>query len=158
MTLGSRVLSENPQPSTEDWSLPEPTQDTLHEWRLLDLDVMHADGRAVQMQLLRPAAWLVKHGLQEGVAVELPPSELGPSAAATLRRIARCPAIADGEGHVVTGRFVTTSAVEVHDLIVEDDLGRHSTLRGTPSPPCGMSQSANGSRWERCGRTIGSAR
>ena len=112
-----------------------PAERSEHQWRRLSLDVTYPDGRAVGMELLRPVAWLVEHGLQEGMSVRLPDSELGEGATATLRQIDRCPAIAGGDGQVVTGRFVTAAGVEVLDLIVDDTLGRRSKLRGTPGHP-----------------------
>ena len=89
----------------------------------------------MEVTLLRPDDWIVRHGLETGATIVLSTREFGPGATAVVRDIAPCPTIDPGEGEVVTGRFVTLSEVEVWDLTVRTPNGDETTVRGTPTHP-----------------------
>ena len=125
IALGSRVRSESPRPSEYDRTLAEPTEATRHQWREITFDVHHDDGRHVVVELLRPVAWLLEHGIQDDVVVVLPESEIGPAVSARVRSIRHCPPIMDvagvGEANrttVVTGRFTTVQVKGLLQLTV----------------------------------------
>ena len=120
VALGSRVIASNPRPLDYDYEFAEPTEWTRHEWRRVDLEVTHDDGRSITLALLRPVDWLVDNRVRPGATIVLPKSELGPAAAARVARISDCPPIDAGEGEVVTGQSVTTTL----DDEIDSELGR----------------------------------
>jgi hypothetical protein len=76
----------------------------------LGLALMKADGTPVKAEFLRPRDWVERLGLSVGGLLPVGVSELNIDCEAVVTSITPCPEIAEGEGRVVTGRFVTRDA------------------------------------------------
>jgi hypothetical protein len=71
------------------------------------------DGGIVDAELLRPRWWIAQYGLHIGQLVPMNLPELEVHGAAIITDIGNCPEIAEGEGSVVTARYLTR---EVHAI------------------------------------------
>lgn len=132
VALGSRVQSENPRPWDKDSSLPEPVEnDTL----LLSMTLLRVDGEETEIELLRPKTWIDAYGLSAGVEIPLKIEELGLGGIAKIKGVEACPEIADGEGSVVTGRFITRRVEATVRVELEGHDGLSDTLEGTAVHP-----------------------
>ena len=101
---------------------PEPEQAT---WAKLSVTVERSDGGIVDAEIIRPRSWILANGLCAGRMLPLNIPELEVSGLALVTAIKDCPPIADGEGSVVTSRFVTR---EVHVVASVDVLGADGTV------------------------------
>ena len=101
---------------------PEPDQAT---WAKLSITVERSDGGIVDAELIRPRAWILANGICAGRLLPLNLPELDVSGLAMVTSIDNCPPISDGEGSVVTARFVTR---EVHVVASVDVLGANGTV------------------------------
>ena len=126
--LGLRVPTKNPKPWEYDASLPEPDSAT---WCKVSLTVQRSDGGVVDMELLRPRWWLEEHNLTVGASVDIHVEELQVSGLAEIQSVENSPAIADGEGSVITSLFKTRVASELVTITLEDG----TSLTGTPVHP-----------------------
>jgi hypothetical protein len=61
----------------------------------------------VEAEVIRPRAGIESLGLVKGARLDLAVPELGIDGLAEVTAVRACPPIAEGEGRVVTGRFVT---------------------------------------------------
>jgi hypothetical protein len=91
----------------------------------LSITVERSDGGIVDAELIRPRSWILRNGLCAGRMLPLNLPELEASGLALVTAIDDCPPIADGEGSVVTARFVTR---EVHVVASVDVLGADGTV------------------------------
>ena len=128
VALGARVPDQNPRPEDYDFSLRDVDQDT---WRQVDVRLRRKDGAVVEMQLLRPVEWVESLDLGVGSEFKLILSEFEVDGNAIVTAIGPCCEIADGEGSIVTGRFVTR---QVGNL-VEVTLENGTTFTGTTTHP-----------------------
>jgi hypothetical protein len=129
--LGSRVPTKPPNRFEVD-PQPEPDQAT---WAKLSITVVRSDGGIVDAEIIRPRSWILESGLCAGRILPLNLPELEVSGLALVTAIDDCPPIADGEGSVVTARFVTR---EVHVVASVDVLGADGsveTITGTTIHP-----------------------
>ena len=126
--LGSRVLAGNPRPWEFDDSLPEPDRAT---WRVVTLVLLKDDLTTVEIQMLRPLAWIDRYGIEAGKSMQLHVPELGIARPAEIVSVGPCPAIAEGEGRVVTARFVTRDPGNV----VRVSLANGGAIRATDVHP-----------------------
>jgi hypothetical protein len=129
--IGARVPTKNPNRSEVD-PQPEPDQAS---WAKLSITVERSDGGIVDAEIIRPRSWILRNGLCAGRMLPLNLPELEVSGLALVTAIDDCPPIADGEGSVVTARFVTR---EVHVVASVDVLGADGTVEtitGTPIHP-----------------------
>jgi hypothetical protein len=101
---------------------PEPDQAS---WAKLSITVERSDGGIVDAEIIRPRSWILASGLCAGRMLPLNLPELEVSGLALVTAIDDCPPIADGEGSVVTARFVTR---EVHVVASVDVLGADGTV------------------------------
>ena len=111
---------------------PDPEQAT---WAKLSITVERNDGGIVDAEIIRPRSWILAGGLCAGRMLPLNLPELEVSGLALVTAIDDCPPIADGEGSVVTARFVTR---EVHIVASVDVLGADGsveTITGTTIHP-----------------------
>jgi hypothetical protein len=111
---------------------PEPDQAT---WAKVSITVERSDGGIVDAEIIRPRSWILRNGLCAGRMLPLNLPELEVSGLALVTAIDDCPPIADGEGSVVTARFVTR---EVHVVASVDVLGADGsveTITGTTIHP-----------------------
>jgi len=115
--LGCRVLADNPRPEELDDTWPEPEQAT---WVTLGLALIKADGTPVKAEFLRPREWVERLGFTVGGLLPVGVSELDIDCEAVVTSITPCPEIAQGEGRVVTGRFVTRDAGNLVTVALEN--------------------------------------
>ena len=101
---------------------PEPDQAT---WAKLTITVERSDGGIVEAEIIRPRSWILANSICAGRLLPLNLPELDVSGLAMVTSIDDCPPIADGEGSVVTARFVTR---EVHVVASVDVLGADGTV------------------------------
>jgi hypothetical protein len=69
-------------------------------------DVKHSPGGMVDAEIIWPRSWIQRNGICAGRLLPLNLPELDVSGLAMVTSIDDCPPIADGEGSVVTARFV----------------------------------------------------
>jgi len=108
--IGARVLAGNPRPDEFDDSFPEPVQS---EWARVSFLIVRDDLSIVEAEFIRPREWIESLGLVKGTRLDLAVPELEIDGLAEVTAVRDCPPIAEGEGRVVTGRFVTREAVNV---------------------------------------------
>ena len=118
------MLADNPRPEEYDDTWPEPEQAT---WVTLGLALMKADGTPVKAEFLRPREWVERLGLSVGGLLPVGVSELDIDCEAVVTSITPCPEIAQGEGRVVTGRFVTRDAVNLVTVALENGAAIRAT-------------------------------
>jgi hypothetical protein len=119
--IGARVPTKNPNRFEVD-PQPEPDHAT---WFKVSITVERSDGGIVDAEIIRPRSWILASGLCAGRMLPLNLPELEVSGLALVTAIDDCPPIADGEGSVVTARFVTR---EVHVVASVDVLGADGTV------------------------------
>ncbi|XZE34658.1 polymorphic toxin-type HINT domain-containing protein [Pirellulaceae bacterium SH501] len=130
--LGARVPTKNPKPWEFDDSLPEPDQD---EWLKISITVERTDGGVVDVELLRPRAWVEANGIQAGQLLPLNIAELQVAGFAHVTAIETCPVIASGDGSVITGRFVTRQVDTIARVAILGADGSIEVLEGTTIHP-----------------------
>ncbi|MFN6160908.1 MAG: Hint domain-containing protein, partial [Planctomycetota bacterium] len=126
--LGSRVITEAPDGLASDSEFGEPEQST---WRKITMLQQRRDGSCIETEVLRPNLWIELLGLKEGSVIEFDLPELQTSGTARITAIEPCPLIADGEGRVVIGRFVTRQVSNLLEVEVEDG----TSFSGTTTHP-----------------------
>jgi hypothetical protein len=89
------------------------------------ITVERSDGGIVDAEIIRPRSWILRNGICAGRMLPFNLPELEVSGLALVTAIDDCPPIADGEGSVVTARFVTR---EVHVVASVDVLGADGTV------------------------------
>ncbi len=119
--IGARVPTKNAN-RFEVAPQPEPDQAS---WAKLSITVERSDGGIVDAEIIRPRSWILRNGICAGRMLPLNLPELEVSGLALVTAIDDCPSIADGEGSVVTARFVTR---EVHVVASVDVLGADGTV------------------------------
>jgi hypothetical protein len=80
---------------------------TKATWAKLSITVERSDGGIVEAEIIRPCSWILRNGVCAGRMLPFNLPELEVSGLALVTAIDDCPPIADGEGSVVTARFVT---------------------------------------------------
>ena len=131
MPIGARVPTKNPNRWEVD-PQPEPDQAT---WAKLSITVERSDGGIVDAEIIRPRSWILANGLCAERMLPLNLPELEVSGLALVTAIKDCPPIADGEGSVVTARFVTREVHVVASLGVLGADGRVETITCTTIHP-----------------------
>jgi hypothetical protein len=111
---------------------PEPDQAT---WAKLSITVERSDGGIVDAELIRPRAWIRSVGIEAGKLLPINIGELQVKGSATVTSIDDCPEIADGEGSVVTARFITREVHVVASVDIQGPDGSTETITGTPIHP-----------------------
>ena len=101
---------------------PEPDQAT---WAKVSITVERSDGGIVDAEIIRRRSWILRNGICAGRMLPFKLPELEVSGLALVTAIDDCPPIAEGEGSVVTARFVTR---EVHVVASVDVLGADGTV------------------------------
>ena len=128
LPIGSRVLAINPRPEEFDDSFSEPVQS---EWARVSFLIVRNDLSLVEAEFIRPRAWIESVGLVKGARIDLAVPELGIDGLAEVTAVRDCPPIAEGEGRVVTGRFVTRDVANV----VRITLANGTRIRATDVHP-----------------------
>lgn len=128
VALGKRVPDQNPRAIDYDFSLRDVDQET---WRQVDVRLRRMDGAVVEMQLLRPDEWVENLNLSVGSEFKLILSEFEVDGNAVVTSIGPCCEIDEGEGNVVTGRFVTRQVSNLVEVTLENE----TTFTGTTTHP-----------------------
>jgi hypothetical protein len=118
LRVGDWVLAQNPEVSDAEREAAEPIEPDL--WRKLTLRMQKPDGGRLDIELLRPAAWLEEIEAEPGAILDVDLPELGAEGEAEILAVESCPPIdapPSPDCRVVTGRFCHASA-EVLDLRV----------------------------------------
>ncbi len=126
--LGSRIATKNPEAFGAENPIPDAHEST---WRLLSAEIEREDGARVEVELLRPLAWIEEQGFTPGACINLRLEELNVAGLTTIRSVDRCPPLSDGHGNLVTGRFVTRGATN----LVEATFSDSTVLNGTSIHP-----------------------
>jgi len=126
--IGARVVAENPRSEEFDDSFAEPVQS---EWARVSFLIVRNDLSVVEAEFIRPRAWIEGLGLVKGARIDLAVPELGIDGLAEVTAIRPCPPIAEGEGRVVTGKFVTRDVANV----VRITLASGTEIRATDVHP-----------------------
>jgi Pretoxin HINT domain len=130
--LGARVPTKNPKPWEYDSRLPEPVQET---WAKLSATVVREDGAVVDIELIRPRAWVEANRFEVGAEMQVSLPELQIAGRVRITAIDDCPEILDGDGSVVTGRFITREVSAIARVEILGPKGIIETLEGTPVHP-----------------------
>ena len=93
--------------------------------------IVRNDLSVVEAEFIRPRAWIDSLGLVKGARLDLAVPELEIDGLAEVTAVRDCPPIAEGEGRVVTGRFVTRDVANV----VRITLASGSEIRATDVHP-----------------------
>ena len=93
--------------------------------------IVRNDLSVVEAEFIRPRAWIESLGLVKGARIDLAVPELGIDGLAEVTAVRDCPPIAEGEGRVVTGRFVTRDVTNV----VRITLATGTEIRATDVHP-----------------------
>ncbi len=128
VAIGSRVSGDNPRPWDFDGEFGVPDQAT---WQLAKFSLQKEAGNWVDVEMIRPAGYWQAQGAIPGNYVFMQFPELEASGLAKVKSLNVCPAIAQGEGNVVTARIVTRQVAELVEIEVEGGY----TLTGTPLHP-----------------------
>ena len=122
--IGARVLVANPRPEEFDDSFAEPVQPG---WARVSFLIVRDDLSVVEAEFIRPRAWIESLGLVKGARLDLAVPELEIDGLAEVTAVRNCPLIADGEGRVVTGRFVTRDVANVVRVTLVNGPGIRAT-------------------------------
>jgi len=118
--MQNRVLADNPEtPGQAAGAFGEIEPE---RWRLVELRMAKAEGGSVQIELARPAWWLEEEGVAVGEQIDLDLPEFGVTGDAEVLAISPCPQPNEGDGRVVTGKFVH-EASNLLDLTIENVAG-----------------------------------
>lgn len=134
VVIGSRVSGDNPRPWEYDDELPEPDS----SWQLAKFSLQKDDGSWIDVEMIRPAEYWQRNGASLGGYVEIQFPELNASGLARIRSFEPAPAIASGEGNVVTAQITTRQAndlVEIRLDSPDDETHTADTFTGTPQHP-----------------------
>ncbi len=126
--LGSRIATKNPEAFGAENPIPDAHEST---WRLLSAEIEREDGARVEVELLRPVAWIEEQAFTPGARIYLRLEELNVAGWATIRAVDPCPTLSNGHGNLVTGRFVTRGATN----LVEATFSDGTVLNGTSIHP-----------------------
>jgi len=133
--LGARVATKNPRPWEYDDSLPEPDQAT---WAKLSITMHRNDGGIIDAELIRPRSWIQSNRIEAGKLLPMNIEELQAHGYAEVSSIEACPDIADGNGSVVTARFIQekfTSSPESKSSALMERARRSKAQPFTQSGP-----------------------
>jgi len=111
--------------------IPDAHQTT---WRLLSAEIERDDGARVDVELLRPVAWIEEQGFTNGARIYLRLEELNVAGWATIRGDP-CPTLSNGHGNLVTGRFITRGATKLAEATFSDGQHNKTVLNGTSIHP-----------------------
>lgn len=104
-------------------------------WAKLSATVVREDGAVVDMELIRPRSWVEANRFEVGAEMQVSLPELKVAGRVTITAIADCPEILDGDGSIVTGRFITREVSVIARVEILGANGEVETLEGTPIHP-----------------------
>jgi len=130
--LGARIPTKNPKPWEYDDSLPDPVQ---ADWAKISITMHRNDGGIVDAELIRPRWWIAQHSIVAGKHLPMNIEELQVHGYALVTSIDDCPEIADGEGSVVTAKFLTREVNTIARVKILGVDGQIEVLEGTTIHP-----------------------
>ena len=101
------------------------------EWARVSFLIVRNDLSLVEAEFIRPRDWIESFGLVKGARIDLAVPELEIDGLAEVTAVRDCPPIAEGEGRVVTGKFVTRDVANV----VKITLANCTEIRATDVHP-----------------------
>ena len=126
--LGARVPTKNPESWDYDFSLPDPVRES---WVKITILYESNDGHIVDVELIRPRTWVETNEVIEDTWIILGIPEIGIHGMALVMSIEECPALAEGSGNIVTGRFVTRQVNTIVRAEIIGVDGAIETIEGT---------------------------
>ena len=128
LRVGQRVLTEGTK-GVEHQRGDGPTEIDPATWRLVRLQTAKPAGsdNLVDVELLRPLAWIEQTRAVVGSQIRFELAELGISGPACVLAIEPCPEIEPGRGRVITGTFTTARC-----SVLELRLSNGEVLEPTP--------------------------
>jgi hypothetical protein len=130
--LGARIPTKNPKPWEYDDSLPDPVQ---ADWAKIAITMHRTDGGIVDAELIRPRWWIAHHNIVAGKHLPMNIEELQVHGSALVTSIEDCPEIANGEGSVVTAKFLTREVNTIARVEILGVDGQIEVLEGTTIHP-----------------------
>lgn len=126
----TRTAADARNPNRDESYHPKNASDYFG-WKVIGVEVRHANGSIVDVQLLRSEDWIERNGLRVGETFDLRLTEIELDASGFVVSIDEGPEVVPGEGAVVTGRFVTRQGSELVRVVFEDG----TQLVGTSGHP-----------------------
>ena len=126
--LGQRISTENPKPDEIEYAA---ANDGCVGWKTVSMEVRHASGAVVDVELMRSPNWIERNRLQVGKWFSFELTEIEVEGRGFVRSIVDAPDVPPGPGAVVTGRFTTRLAADLVCLTLEDG----TQLSGTRKHP-----------------------
>jgi hypothetical protein len=117
VALGQRVPSQNPL--HEEFYHTTKDEDYIG-WKVINIEVRHANGSTVDVQLLRSEDWIERNKLYVGKRFDLRLTEIELNASGFVVSILDGPEVLPGIGAVVTGRFVTRQGSDLVRVTFSD--------------------------------------
>ena len=114
--VGDWVLAHNPEVGVDERARADDAirpEDNPSQWRAIGLILPKKHGGSVNIELLRPAAWVDERGVATGAQIDIALLELGASGLAQVLWVGPCPEIGAQPApgcRVVTGTFAHSSA------------------------------------------------
>ena len=126
--LGQRILTQNP---IQDEALYENANDGFSCWKQISLEVRHASGSVVDVDLLRPMEWIERNNVTVGQRFSFELTEIEIDGCGVVRSIFDAPDVDPGFGSVITGKFVTRAASDLVRVTLVDG----TQITGTSKHP-----------------------
>ena len=123
--LGARVPTKNPRQWEVDTQFGEPDE----TWKKVTLTLSKPNGSTTWMEFLRPASWVARHVIDDGLQLSIPELEL--KGRAEVHSIEQCTKLSCGCGSLVTGRYITYGNSELTAVT----LATGATIFGTSVHP-----------------------
>lgn len=95
------------------------------------MEISKRDGTIVDSELLRPRSWVESQQAAPGSEIPIFSDELELKGLARVIALSDCPPLAEGDGEVITGRFVTRQV----EMTVVMQFSNGETLEGTAVHP-----------------------
>ena len=126
--LGQRILTQNP---IRDEASYESVNDGFTGWKRVSLEVRHASGSIVDVDLLRPMEWIERNNVTVGQRFSFELTEIEIDGYGVVRSIFDAPDVDPGLGSVITGKFVTRAASDLVRVTLVDG----TQITGTSKHP-----------------------
>lgn len=124
LRLGQRVLTSDQQGATSDTAVEQAS------WRQISLRLQNPDSPSTWMdvEILRPLAWIEANGARAGSVIHFRLEELGIEGPAEIHSVSPCPVIESGAGRVV---LATITHVNGDLRVLRTEGGDEITLTGS---------------------------
>jgi hypothetical protein len=99
------------------------------------MTMVRDDGGIIDAELIRPWAWIRSHRIGAGKPLPMNIPELQVTGVAIVTSIGECPTIAEGEGSVITARFLTRQVEVIARAEILGADGSIEVLEGTTIHP-----------------------